>query len=150
MLRFCLALVVLSVVVWSASAGARCPPDSAPLAATGPYVAFRGAAELVFVSGQIGTAPAAAPAPAFADQVQTALARLERVLTEAGSGPGEILRTTVYLTDPADIPVMNALYRRFFESRNLALPARSLVPGLDFGNAIRFEIDAIARRPACD
>lgn len=126
----------------SAAAAAAPPP---------PYVASRSTDELVFVSGQIGLDPAAPGAPpSFEQQMHTALARLESALEAACSNPAEVLRTTVYLANPADMEVMNGLYREFFDTRGAPLPARSLVPGLDFGNAIAVEIDAIARRLPCE
>ena len=119
-------------------------------AATAPYVTSRSTEHLVFVSGQIGVDPAApGPVPGFEAQMATALGRLEAALEAACSSPADVLRTTVYLADPAHMAAMNRLYRAFFESRGAPLPARSLVPGLDFGNGIAVEIDAIARRGAC-
>lgn len=107
--------------------------------------------ELVFISGQIGVDPAAGEAaPGFESQMKLALTRLEMALSDAGSSPADVLKATVYLADPADMAAMNRLYRDFFESRGAPLPARSLVPGLDFGNAIAVEIDVIARRAPCD
>lgn len=124
---------------------------AAPPAAGGPYVAYRTFDDLVFISGQIGMDPSApGPAPDFASQMELALKRLELALAGAGSAPAEVLKATVYLADPADMPVMNRLYRAFFEDRGARLPARSLVPGLDFGNAIAVEIDVIARRLPCE
>lgn len=127
-----------------------CRREAAP-AASGPYVSYRAFDELVFISGQIGMDPSASgPAPGFASQMELALKRLELALADAGSAPAEVLKATVYLADPADMPVMNRLYRAFFEDRGAPLPARSLVPGLDFGNAIAVEIDVIARRLPCE
>lgn len=131
------------------AAGDDCHPEP-PGGAAGPYAAFRALDQLVFVSGQIGVDPAAAEAaPGFESQMKLALTRLEMALSAAGSSPAEVLKATVYLADPADMAAMNRLYRDFFESRGAPLPARSLVPGLDFGNAIAVEIDVIARRAPC-
>ncbi len=126
------------------------PVAAAAAAATTPYVTSRSTQELVFVSGQIGVDPAAgAVAADFEQQMQVALQRLEAALEAACSTPADVLRTTVYLVDPANMGAMNRQYRTFFESRGAPLPARSLVPGLDFGNAIAVEIDAVAVRSAC-
>lgn len=115
------------------------------------YASARVSNGLVFVSGQIGVDTASsAPAPEFEAQMAEALSRLERVLAQAGSSVAHILRATVYVTDPANLPSMNRLYRDFFERHGAALPARSLVPGLNFGNAIAFEIDVIAEQADCD
>lgn len=115
------------------------------------YAAARISQGLVFVSGQIGVDPAStAPAPDFEAQMVEALSRLERVLAQAGSSVAHIQRATVYVSDPSNLATMNRLYRAFFERHGAELPARSLVPGLDFGNAIAFEIDVIASQVSCD
>ncbi|MDP3517392.1 MAG: RidA family protein [Pseudohongiella sp.] len=115
------------------------------------YASARISNGLVFVSGQIGVDTASsAPAPDFEAQMLEALSRLERVLAQAGSSVALIQRATVYVTDPANLATMNRLYRAFFERHAAPLPARSLVPGLNFGNAIAFEIDVIASQVACD
>lgn len=115
------------------------------------YAAARISNGLVFVSGQIGVDTAStAPAPDFETQMQEALLRLERVLAQAGSSVAHIQRATVYVTDPANLATMNRLYRAFFDRHGAALPARSLVPGLDFGNAIAFEMDVIAEQVVCN
>lgn len=115
------------------------------------YAAARISNGLVFVSGQIGVDTAStAPAPDFETQMQEALLRLERVLAQAGSSVAHIQRATVYVTDPANLATMNRLYRAFFDRHGAALPARSLVPGLNFGNAIAFEMDVIAEQVVCN
>lgn len=114
------------------------------------YASARVSNGLVFVSGQIGVDTAStAPAPDFEAQMLEALSRLERVLAQAGSSVAHIQRATVYVTDPANLATMNRLYRAFFDKHAAPLPARSLVPGLDFGNAIAFEIDVIAAQVDC-
>ena len=119
-------------------------------AAGGMYASARISQGLVFVSGQIGVDPAStAPAPDFETQMLEALSRLERVLKQSGSTVAQIQRATVYVTDPANLATMNRLYKAFFEGHGAPLPARSLVPGLDFGNAIAFEIDVIATQEEC-
>jgi 2-iminobutanoate/2-iminopropanoate deaminase len=115
------------------------------------YAPARISKGLVFVSGQIGVdTTSSAPAPGFEAQMMEALLRLERILEQAGSSVAHIQRATVYVTDPANLATMNRLYREFFERHAAPLPARSLVPGLNFGNAIAFEIDVIATQVDCD
>jgi 2-iminobutanoate/2-iminopropanoate deaminase len=115
------------------------------------YASARISNGLVFVSGQIGVdTTSSAPAPEFEAQMLEALSRLERILAQAGSSVAHIQRATVYVTDPANLTTMNRLYREFFERHAAPLPARSLVPGLNFGNAIAFEIDVIATQVDCE
>jgi len=130
---------------------AVCPSAARALPAASPYVSYTTTDELVFVSGQIGLDPASeGPAPAFEAQMTVALNRLESALEAAGSSVGSILKATVFLSDPDDMAAMNRQYRAFFESRGAPLPARSLVPGLDFGAPIAVEIDVVARRLPCE
>jgi uncharacterized protein len=115
-----------------------------------PYVTSRSTDDLVFVSGQIGFDPGEpGVTPDFEQQMRTTLDRLLGALEAACSAPAHVLRTTVYLADPSNAATMNRLYREFFDAHDAPLPARSLVPGLDFGNGIAVEIDAVARRAAC-
>ena len=146
-------LATITLISHSAFAAACESADPSRLEPTpgAMYASARIAGNLVFVSGQIGVDTASsAPAPNFEAQMQEALRRLESVLQLAGSDVSLIQRATVYVTDPANLATMNRLYRAFFEERGAPLPARSLVPGLNFGNAIAFEIDAIATLAACE
>ncbi|MGB4246981.1 MAG: RidA family protein [Pseudohongiellaceae bacterium] len=146
--------VAVTALTSSAALAAACEsadPSRLEAAPGAMYASARIAGDLVFVSGQIGVDTAStAPAPDFETQMQEALRRLESVLQVAGSDVSLIQRATVYVTDPANLATMNRLYRAFFEERGAALPARSLVPGLNFGNAIAFEIDAIATLAVCE
>jgi 2-iminobutanoate/2-iminopropanoate deaminase len=153
---------LLLAVLMTSGAGTASAADNAAicsamdLAALEPapgmmYASARISNGLVFVSGQIGVDPASsAPAPDFEAQMLEALARLERVLAQAGSSVAHIQRATVYVTDPGNLAAMNRLYREFFDRHGASLPARSLVPGLNFGNAIAFEIDVIAEQLVCN
>jgi 2-iminobutanoate/2-iminopropanoate deaminase len=149
-----LAALFVPCLFWTSTSSAAVCSDM-DLAALEPaagamYASARISHGLVFVSGQIGVDPAAtAPVPDFETQMLEALSRLERVLQQAGSTVAQIQRATVYVTDPANLATMNRLYRAFFQRHGAPLPARSLVPGLDFGNAIAFEIDVIATRSDC-
>lgn len=154
--KYVLACVLAFGVVAGASAAENPQPCAAlDLAALEPapgaiYASARISQGLVFVSGQIGMDPASsAPVPGFEAQMLQALARLERVLAQAGSSVAQIQRATVYVAEPANLALMNQLYRAFFDKHKAPLPARSLVPGLDFGNGIVFEIDVIAAQTDC-
>ena len=148
----CAVAGVLLLVQSTVSMAGTCPPESRPPAGASPYVSYTTTDDLVFVSGQIGLDPAApGPAPDFESQMMTALDRLEGSLEAAGSSVDGILKVTVFLSDPGDMATMNRLYRAFFESRGAELPARSLVPGLNFGvMPIAVEIEAIAERQPCE
>ncbi len=120
-------------------------PAAQRLAAYSTAVSARG---LVFVSGVVPVVPETGKLAGedLDSQVQRALANLERALALAGSGRDDVVKVTVFLKNPADFPAMNRIYAAFFGDK---LPARTTVPGADWGNAFLVEIEAVAvdRRP---
>ena len=62
------------------------------------------ARRLVFVSGQVGVTPDDTPLDGVEAQTRQAIANVAAVLAEAGLTPASIVKQTIYLTDPADIP----------------------------------------------
>ncbi len=118
---------------------------SAPqLPTLGPYAQAVRAGQFVFVSGVVAYDPstqAFAP-PDIEAQTRQALANLKSVLDANGLATTDVVKTTVFLKNPADVPGMNATYAQFFQSN---LPARTTVPGADWGRPdILIEIEAIA------
>jgi 2-iminobutanoate/2-iminopropanoate deaminase len=78
-------------------------------------------------------------------QTQQVLVNLGRVLAEAGLGPADVLKVTVFLTDIADRARINPARQAFFGS---ARPASTLVEvsGLAIPG-MKVEIEAIAGYP---
>ncbi|MBM4367113.1 MAG: RidA family protein [Deltaproteobacteria bacterium] len=112
-------------------------------AAIGPYSQAIVHGDLVYCSGQIALDPATGQVVdgGVAEQTERVLDNLFAVLHAAGSGPGQVIKTTVYLRDMGDFAAMNAVYaRRFGESR----PARATVAVSGLPRDVRVEIDAIA------
>lgn len=120
-------------------------PAAQRLAAYSTAVASRG---LVFISGVVPVVPETGRLAGedLDSQVHRALANLERALALAGATRDDVLKVTVFLKNPADFPAMNRLYAAYFGGK---LPARTTVPGADWGNAFLVEIEAVAldRRP---
>ena len=114
--------------------------------ALGPYVPATVAGNVVYTSGQI--AFDAQSGKIVGDDVQTqtrqALKNLSAVLEAAGSSLEHTLRVTVYLKNPEDFPAMNEVYGEIFSKHK---PARTTVPGVQWGKGVLVEIDAIALRP---
>lgn len=139
-------LFLAALAVWSLAAPCwaqeRIAIPGAP--ALGPYSPVVRANGFVFVSGVI---PFDAAHQTFAaadidSQVRQTLANLDGALKASGVGRADVVKTTVYLRDSADMPAMNRLYAEFFGA---ALPARTTVPGVDWGRPdLRIEIEAIA------
>lgn len=118
--------------------------DAAP-APVGPYSQGVVAGDLVFCAGQIGLDPATGRLVegGFAAQLGRVIANLAAVLAAEGLGLGDVVKTTVFVTDLRDGPVLNALYAEAFPAPH---PARSTVQVAALPGGAVVEIEAIARR----
>jgi len=126
----------------------RVNTDSAP-SAIGPYSQAIKTGDLLFMSGQIPLDPETGDMVGGEDvsaQTHQVMQNLEAVLAEAGSAWGQVVRTTIYLTDLADFATVNAIYGTVFE--NLQPPARACVQVAALPKGAKVEIDAIARLPS--
>lgn len=114
-------------------------------AAIGPYSQgiIHGAAGLLFVSGQTPLDPSTAKLVegGVAEQARRCLENVSAILAAAGSSRDRVLKTTVFLTDMADFPAMNAVYAEFFPETP---PARSTVAVAGLPLGARVEIEAVA------
>ncbi len=113
--------------------------------AIGPYSQAVVAGGFVFASGQIPLVPETKElvAGGIAEQTEQVLRNLSKVLEAAGSSLGQVVKTTVYLTDMRDFAAMNEVYARFFTAEP---PARSTVQvaGLPRDASVRVEVDVVA------
>lgn len=119
--------------------------SSAP-AAIGPYSQAILAGDLLFTSGQLGLDPATGELRQGAElQTKQALSNLGEILREAGMDYGDIVKTTVFVTDLKDFATVNAAYQSFFESD---FPARSCVQvaALPKGGLVEIECVAVRRK----
>ena len=114
--------------------------------AVGPYSQAVKSGGFLFTSGQIPIDPATGRLVEGSIDAQTerVLENLRAVLGAAGVTFGDVVKTTIYLTNLADFAAVNAIYAKIFPS---APPARSTVQvaALPLGAAI--EIDLVARVP---
>ena len=111
--------------------------------AIGPYSQAVRANGLIFASGQIPTDPQTGQfvAGGIAEQTEQVLKNLQSVLEAAGSGLGNVVKTTVFLIDMQEFAAMNEVYGRFFKEQP---PARATVEAARLPRDARVEIEAIA------
>src|SRR5919199_1840583 len=111
--------------------------------AIGPYSQAVSAKGLLFTAGQVALDPDTGElvAGGIAEQTARALENLRAVLTAAGSGPSQVVKTTVFLVDMADFAAMNEVYGRFFGDHR---PARSTVAVAALPRGAQVEIEVIA------
>jgi len=116
--------------------------DKAP-AAIGPYSQAVVANGFLFTAGQIGLDPASGQliAGGVEEQTERVISNLEAVLTAAGLGWGDVVKTTVYLQDLSHFPTVNELYGKRLGA---ARPARSTVQVSGLPRGALIEMDAIA------
>ena len=117
--------------------------DAAP--AVGPYAQGTRLGEFLFVSGQLPIAPSGGQMPEGVEaQTHQSLQNLKAVLAAGGAGLEDVLKTTVFLKDMNDFPVMNRIYAEYFSS---AYPARSTIEVARLPRDALVEIEAIAAVP---
>ena len=118
--------------------------NSAP-AAIGPYSQGITSGDLVFCSGQLGLDPATGDMVegGVEAQAERALKNLGAVLDAAGATFADVVKTTIFLVDIADLAAVNTVYATFMPEPP---PARSTVGVAALPKGGLVEIEAIARR----
>ena len=119
--------------------------EQAP-AAIGPYSQGIVANGFLFTAGQIPLDPATGQivAGGVAAQTERVMANLAAVLAAAGASWKDVVKTTVFLHDMADFPVVNEIYAKTIGD---ARPARSTVQVSALPRGVQVEIDAIVAIP---
>jgi 2-iminobutanoate/2-iminopropanoate deaminase len=113
-------------------------------AAIGPYSPAIAVGEELYCSGQLGLDPETGVlADGVAAQAEQAVTNLGALLTAAGYGFDDIVKTTIFLVDLADFATVNEIYGRAFSD---PFPARSTVQVAALPKGGRVEIEAIAKR----
>ena len=112
--------------------------------AIGPYSQAVTAGDLVFCSGQIPLDPATMTlvGDTVAQQTAQVLKNLAAVLKAAGSAPGHVVKTTVFLKDMNDFVEMNEVYAQFFGDHK---PARATVEVARLPKDVKVEIECVAQ-----
>lgn len=128
--------------VTSTPVAVNTPEAPAPV---GPYNQAVQAGGWLWCSGQVALDPASGVLLGDGDVVaetRQTLRNLQAVLRQAGVGPAQVVRTTVYLVDLADFATVNALYAEVFGDG--VAPARACVQVAALPKGARVEIDAVA------
>ena len=122
------------------------PTPSAP-ASAGPYSPAVRAGDWLALAGQVGIDPATGRLVdgGVAAQTRQALANVAAVLGDCGASLGDVAKTTVFLVDMGDFPVMNEVYADAFAGYR---PARSTiaVAALPLGAVVEIEVWAYLPR----
>ena len=118
------------------------PAQAAP--PVGPYSHGVRVGDLLFCSGQIPIDPANPSAAIAGDiraQTQRALQNIKTILDDQGLAFGNVVKSTVFLTNLADFAAMNEVYAQYFVAD---FPARSTVQVAALPRGASVEIEVIA------
>ena len=116
--------------------------DRAP-SAVGPYSQAVKTGDLLFCSGQIGIDPATGKLKGsnISDQTLQVIRNIREVLLAASLDLPDIIKTTVFLSNMDDFPVVNEIYAKEFGQHR---PARSTVQVAALPLKALIEIECIA------
>ena len=121
------------------------PTPNAP-ASAGPYSPAVRAGDWLALAGQVGIEPVTGKLAddGVAGQTRQALANIAAVLGDCGATLSDVAKTTVFLVDMGDFPVMNEVYADAFAGHR---PARSTIAVAALPLGARVEIEVWAHRP---
>ncbi len=116
--------------------------DHAPKA-VGPYSQAVMAGDFLFCSGQIAIDPASNEVlkSGVKDQTHRVMKNIEAVLKQAGLSFGNIIKTTIFVTDMNDFAVVNEVYSSYLQA---PYPARSTVAVLALPKGVNVEVEVVA------
>ena len=111
----------------------------------GPYSPVVHTGPFLICSGQLGLVGGSLVEGGLEAQVTQAIRNIAALLESHGSGLGDVVKTTVFLTDMADFAAMNDAYVAAFGDNR---PARSAfaVAGLPLGALVEIEAWAYMSR----
>ena len=113
--------------------------------AIGPYSQAIEANGLIITSGQLPIDPATGEfAPGgIKEQTRQSLTNAKAILEEAGIGLGNVMKTTVFLSDMNDFAAMNEVYAESFSE---PFPARSAIAVKTLPKNALVEVECIAAK----
>jgi enamine deaminase RidA (YjgF/YER057c/UK114 family) len=103
---------------------------------------------LLFVAGQTATGPDGhVHTASFAQQFDTALSKVVRVVRAAGGEPSQIARMTIYVTDMdayrASRPQLRAVWQTHMADHYPAMALLQVTALVDRGAAVEIQADAV-------
>jgi 2-iminobutanoate/2-iminopropanoate deaminase len=108
-----------------------------------PYSSVVVSGDLVYTAGQVPyDMDGKVVSDDISEQVRKTLENLGACLAAAGCGFEDVIKVNGYLTDLADAPAYNEVYKEFFKE---PYPARTTVQAGLLG--FKVEIEAVARKP---
>ncbi|OPZ92697.1 MAG: Enamine/imine deaminase [Firmicutes bacterium ADurb.Bin419] len=112
----------------------------------GPYSQAIRTQNMLFTSGQIPVDPVTGEVVSggIENQTRQVLENLKAILTQAGTGFENVVKTTVYIKDMNDFALVNKVYGQYFVE---PYPARSCVEVARLPKDVTVEIEAIAIIP---
>lgn len=116
--------------------------NNAP-APIGPYSQATAAGNFVFVSGQIPLNPVTGElvTTGITDEAVMVMENIKAILTEAGIGFENIVKTSIFLTDMGNFGQVNEVYGKYFTAN---FPARETVQVSALPKGVNVEISVIA------
>lgn len=114
-------------------------------AAVGPYSHAIDCGNMVFLSGQVPLVPETGliAEGGIEGQARQMFENIKAVLSSCGLGFGNVVKTTVFMTDLADFATLNAIYAEYFPENP---PARSCVQVAALPKGALVETECIAVR----
>jgi 2-iminobutanoate/2-iminopropanoate deaminase len=118
------------------------PKAPAPI---GPYSQAVQTGQLLFISGQIPIDPATGKVEAtdIAGEARQVMDNLAAILSEAGLSFGQVVKSTILLSDMADFATVNEIYGSYFTGN---FPARETYAVKALPKNVNVEISMIAVR----
>ena len=111
-------------------------------AAIGPYSQAVRSGETLYCSGQLGIDPATGKLPeGVAAQTEQSLKNIRALLTAAGAGVENVVKTTVFIKNMDDFSKINAVYGQYMTQE---APARGCVEVARLPKDVLVEVEAIA------
>jgi 2-iminobutanoate/2-iminopropanoate deaminase len=113
-------------------------------AAIGPYSQAIRSGKFIFCSGQIPLDPKSGEMVGddIGTQTQQVLDNISGLLKSEGLSLGDVLKTTIFLTDLGNFQIVNEIYGSYFNNQP---PARSTVQVSALPKGAKVEIEVIAR-----